>query len=278
MARSSSDSPPQKPYSRFSRAQVWHGSRTGQPMQSWRALASRRARASGRSPGAAKNRSVCPLQDAIDCQAAPEVGSSRTSMTISKASDADTENLSERMRIPDIVKFLTTSEINAMRQPDRSDRHRRYLAGILARSSQALASRAVRPGGHRLALAAGVPGDAADRHFHAEPGGGALLLGLPAPEAVLPAVAGPAAARPHGGAGVTDGTRPGLANLAGLGAFARRREENGCVPVADRVRHPGRTARHRCGRQHGHDQLLRSRPGISKGKGRSGGLVGGSGP
>src|SRR5258708_34190361 len=152
MARSSSDSPPQKPYSRFSRAQVWHGPRTGQPRQSWRALASRRARASGRSPGAAKNRSVCPLQDAIDCQAAPEVWSSRISMTTSKASDADTEGLSERMRIPDNVKLTTTSEIDAMRQPDQSDRQRRYLVGILARSSQALASGAVRPGGDGLAL------------------------------------------------------------------------------------------------------------------------------
>src|SRR5438270_4647194 len=177
MARSSSDSPPQNPYSRFSRAHRWHGSRTGQPRQSWRALASRRARASGRSPGAAKNRSVCPLQDAIDCQAAPEVWSSRTWMTTSKASAAVTEDLSERMRIPDIVKLTTTSEIGARRQPDRSDRQRRYLAGILARSSEALASRAVGPGGHRLALAAGVPGDAAHRHLHAEPGGGALLLG-----------------------------------------------------------------------------------------------------
>src|SRR5918999_4934417 len=103
MARSSSDSPPQKPYSRFSRAQAWQGARTGQTKHSWRALASRRARASGRSPGAAKNRSVCPLQDAIDCQGTPRVGVSRRSMTISEASDADTEeSLSEGTQIPDV--------------------------------------------------------------------------------------------------------------------------------------------------------------------------------
>src|SRR6266513_5800083 len=123
MARSSSDSPPQKPYSRFSRAHAWQGVRTGHSMHSRRALASRRARASGRSPGGAKNRSVCPLQDAIDCQDALKLWASRTSMTISDASDADTEGLSKRMRIPDVNKFPTTSEIDAMRQPDRYDRH-----------------------------------------------------------------------------------------------------------------------------------------------------------
>src|SRR5919109_4751933 len=101
MARSSSDSPPQKPYSRFSRAQAWQGARTGQARHSWRALDSRRARASGRSPGAAKNRSVCPLQDAIDCQDTPRVGVSRRSMTTSEASDADTEaDLSEENADP----------------------------------------------------------------------------------------------------------------------------------------------------------------------------------
>src|ERR1051325_1423107 len=123
MARSSSDSPPQKPYSRFSLAQAWQGARTGQARHSWRALASRRARASGRSPGAAKNRSVCPLQDAIDCQGTPSVGVSRRSMTTSEASDADKEEgLSERTRIPDLANCPTMSEIDAMRQPDRNDR------------------------------------------------------------------------------------------------------------------------------------------------------------
>src|SRR6185436_16241731 len=59
-ARSSSDSPPQKPYSRCSRAQRRHGSSTGQAMQMARARASRRRRVSGRSPAGAKNNSVCP--------------------------------------------------------------------------------------------------------------------------------------------------------------------------------------------------------------------------
>src|SRR5437588_3890055 len=229
---------------------------TGQARQGWRALASRRPRASGRSPGAAKNRSVWPLQDAIDCQAT-SVRTSRTSMTISEASDADTEEgLSERTQIPDVDNFLTTSEINAMHQPDRSDRRRRYVAGMLPRRGQALASRAVGPGLDGLPLAPGVPGDPAHRHLDAEAGGGALLLGLAAPEAVLTVVAGPRAAGAHDRAGVTDRAGLGLADLTSLRAFPGRREEDGCVPGADRVRHPGRTARHRCGRQHGHDRLL----------------------
>ena len=45
-----------------------------------------------------------------------------------------------------------------------------------------------------LAVAAGVAGDATDGHVDAEAGGGALFLGLAAPEAVLAVLAGPVAA------------------------------------------------------------------------------------
>src|SRR5438270_5914334 len=86
------------------------------------------------------------------------------------------EGLSEGMRIPDVDNFLTTSEINAMHPPDRSDRRRRYVAGSLPRRGQALTSRAVGPGLHGLALTPGIPGDPAHRHLDPEPGGGSLLL------------------------------------------------------------------------------------------------------
>ena len=59
-ARSSSDSPPQKPYSRCSRAHWRHGVSTSQSLQTARALASRTVRVSGRSPAGAKKRSFCP--------------------------------------------------------------------------------------------------------------------------------------------------------------------------------------------------------------------------
>src|SRR6266516_4766951 len=68
-ARSSSDSPPQKPYSRLKRAQSRHSWTTGQFAHTARALASRTCRASGRSPGGAKNNSVRPWHAASDVQA-----------------------------------------------------------------------------------------------------------------------------------------------------------------------------------------------------------------
>src|SRR5581483_5976060 len=63
-ARSSSDSPPQKPYSRLSRAQSRHCASAGQARQIARARASRMTRVSGRSPAGAKKRSVWPEQAA----------------------------------------------------------------------------------------------------------------------------------------------------------------------------------------------------------------------
>src|SRR5512133_3630700 len=63
-ARSSSDSPPQKPYSRFSRAQSRHCRTTGHEVHTERAWLSRMTRASGRSPAGAKNSSLRPWQDA----------------------------------------------------------------------------------------------------------------------------------------------------------------------------------------------------------------------
>src|SRR6266536_3819966 len=68
-ARSSSDSPPQKPYSRFSRAQSRHSRTTGQIAHTARALPSRTSRASGRSPAGAKNSSVRPWHAASAVQA-----------------------------------------------------------------------------------------------------------------------------------------------------------------------------------------------------------------
>src|SRR5450756_1660137 len=68
-ARSSSDSPPQNPYSRCSRAQSRHGSRTRQSRQIDRARPSRSTRVSGRSPAGAKNRLVWPTHAASVVQA-----------------------------------------------------------------------------------------------------------------------------------------------------------------------------------------------------------------
>src|SRR2546421_9128938 len=59
-ARSSSDSPPQKPYSRLSRAHSRHSTSAGHAAQTPRACVSRTARASGRSPAGAKNSRVWP--------------------------------------------------------------------------------------------------------------------------------------------------------------------------------------------------------------------------
>src|ERR671919_2376047 len=70
-ARSSSDSPPQNPYSRCSRAQLRHGRITGQEWQIALALASRTSRASGRSPGGAKKTAVLPQHTASAIQAVP---------------------------------------------------------------------------------------------------------------------------------------------------------------------------------------------------------------
>src|SRR6478736_2944707 len=67
-ARSSSDSPPQNPYSRCSRAQSRHAISTSHSEQTERALPSRTARASGRSPAGAKNSSVRSVQAAWSVQ------------------------------------------------------------------------------------------------------------------------------------------------------------------------------------------------------------------
>src|SRR5262249_61882491 len=68
-ARSSSASPPQKPYSRFSRAQSRQSCRTGHAEHTDRAWPSRTTRASGRSPAGAKNNSVRPWHAASDVHA-----------------------------------------------------------------------------------------------------------------------------------------------------------------------------------------------------------------
>src|SRR3954451_15360062 len=67
-ARSSSDSAPQKPYSRFERAQSRQSASAGHDLHTDRACDSRTTRASGRSPAGAKNRRVCPLHEASAVQ------------------------------------------------------------------------------------------------------------------------------------------------------------------------------------------------------------------
>lgn len=64
-ARSISDSPPQKPSSRWSRAQLRHARITTHSPQIRRAAFSRRSRADGRSPAGGKNSSLFPLQFAF---------------------------------------------------------------------------------------------------------------------------------------------------------------------------------------------------------------------
>jgi ribosomal protein L11 methyltransferase len=59
--RSSSDSPPQKPYSWLRRANSTHSTRTEQPAHTSWAAASRRSRACGRSAAVGKKRCVNPL-------------------------------------------------------------------------------------------------------------------------------------------------------------------------------------------------------------------------
>src|SRR5581483_10191210 len=210
----------------------------------------------------AKNRSVWPAQDAIDCHPM-SVRTSRTSMTTSEASDGHTRRAFRRdcgsptsTIFPRCQKSTQCAPpIGLIGEVDMS------AAEALAGGGQALAGGPVGPGLDRLALAPGVAGDTAHRHLDPETGRSALLLRLAAPEPVLPVVPGPGPARLHDRARVADGAGLGLADLAGLRPFPRGSEEDGCVPVADRVRHPGRTARHRCGRQHGHDRLLQGRPG-----------------
>src|SRR6476620_4061941 len=63
-ARSSSDSPPQKPYSRCSLAHSRQSRTTGHALHTERDSPSRSTRASGRSPAGAKNSSLRPWQDA----------------------------------------------------------------------------------------------------------------------------------------------------------------------------------------------------------------------
>ena len=62
VALSDSDSPPQNPSSRFSRAYALHGSTEGQASQIFRALASRLTLASGRSAKGAKKSELSPRQ------------------------------------------------------------------------------------------------------------------------------------------------------------------------------------------------------------------------
>src|SRR6185312_16173250 len=88
-------------------------------------------------------------------------------------------------------------------------------------------------------VALGVPGDAADGHVDAVPGGGALLFGLATPEAVLAVLAGPLAARREHFAVVADGAGLGLTHVAGLGPLPRRGEEEIVLASAGGRPRPG---------------------------------------
>ena len=85
-----------------------------------------------------------------------------------------------------------------------------------------------------LAGASRVAGNAAHRHVDPEAGGGAVLLGLAAPEAVLAVLASPAPAGVHDRAGRADRPGPGLPEEAGLGSFPRGCEEQFRLPGARR--------------------------------------------
>src|SRR6266511_2102199 len=78
----------------------------------------------------------------------------------------------------------------------------------------------------------------ADGHVDAVPGGGALFLGLGAPEAVLPVLARPVAALPHDGTRGAHGTGLALAHDAGLGPLTGGSEEQLAAALAGRVRGP----------------------------------------
>ena len=79
--RASSDSPPQNPYSRCSRAQSRHGATTGQTAQTSDALSSRTAARSGRSAGGPKNSDVLPTQAA---RSAPGAGRRAVDSTVTR--------------------------------------------------------------------------------------------------------------------------------------------------------------------------------------------------
>src|SRR5687767_2266364 len=79
--------------------------------------------------------------------------------------------------------------------------------------------------GDGAAVALRVAGDPADGHVDPEPGGGALLLGLAAPEPVLTVLACPVAALEQDRAVAADRACPALADYPGLGPLPRRREE-----------------------------------------------------
>ena len=80
--RSSSLSPAQKPYSWLLRANCRHWSTTGHWLQSWRARASRRARAWGRSALGGKKRGVRPLHAARSVQCSESFAATGAGMWI----------------------------------------------------------------------------------------------------------------------------------------------------------------------------------------------------
>src|SRR5262249_14772824 len=92
---------------------------------------------------------------------------------------------------------------------------------------------------HRPPVALRVAGDAADRHVDPVAGGGALLLGLAAPEPVLAVLTGPVAAGLERDAGPADGACARLAQDPGLGPLAGGGEEEAGLADAGGVGGPG---------------------------------------
>ncbi len=112
------------------------------------------------------------------------------------------------------------------------------MAGPLTGSGQPLAGGTVGPGLDRLPLTPGIPGNPPDGHLDPEPGGGALLLGLAAPEAVLPVLTPPGPAGFQHGADLAQLTSLRLPAGAGLGPFPRRCEEEPGLAAAHGTRSP----------------------------------------
>src|SRR5207244_9655549 len=95
-----------------------------------------------------------------------------------------------------------------------------------------------RAGPNGAARALRIARHPADGHVDTEAGRGAVLLGLTAPEAVLPVLARPVAAFPRHGTRPAHGAGLALAEHARLGSLARRREEQLAATLAGRVRGP----------------------------------------
>ena len=184
MARSSSDSPPQKPYSRCSRAPGLAGLEDGADRSESGGRPDPAGPGLGTLAGGGEEQVGLPVAgcDRLPGDRGVDIPDIDDDF---EASGTDTEAFREdadpRRGQVNPRRQKSTQCVSPVRRSATE-----IWRGILAGSSEALPGRAVRPGLDGLALAAGVPGDAADRHVDPEPGGGALLLGFAAPGSALP--------------------------------------------------------------------------------------------